>query len=147
MLFCKGWLPRALFLSFGANMRAIFGLFGFLLTISLVACDSEITDVVTYPSPDGKFVLAVVTELQAANDPTPWWTHVSLRQPGDNLRKIPGNVLKLEGRGQTTAQWQGPSRVVLTLRGELKDLNKIPTEKTIRDVTVVFVTNQGEQKR
>jgi hypothetical protein len=89
-------------------MRIILTIFGLLATLSLVACDSEITDVATYPSPDGKFFLAVVTELQAANDPTPWWTHLSLRKSGEDPRKIPGNVITLEGRGQTTVQWQSP---------------------------------------
>lgn len=129
---------------FGKNMRAILGLLGLLITISsLAACDSEITNVASYPSPDGKFVLAVVTELQAANDPTPWWTHVSLRRYGEDLRKISGNIVVLEGRGRASAQWLSPSRVMLNLEGEFNNLKAITSEKRIKDITVVLVINQS----
>jgi hypothetical protein len=55
----------------------------------------------------------VVVELQGANDPAPWWTHVSLRENAEDLRKIPGNLLKLEGRGSVTATWNENSEVTI----------------------------------
>jgi hypothetical protein len=128
-------------------MSIISTILGLLANVSLVACDSEITNLITYPSPDGKFFLAVVTGLQAANDPAPFWTHVSLGMPGDETNKIPGNVLKLQGRTQkTTCEWHSPSTVVLNLWGDFKDLNKVPREKTTKGVTIMLVVHQRQRR-
>ncbi|MDA7920448.1 hypothetical protein N9B73_01730 [Verrucomicrobiales bacterium] len=79
----------------------------------LVACDSSITNSASTPSPDGTKTIAVVEELQGANDPTSWWKHISLRENEEDLRKIPGNLLKLDGRGSVTATWNGNSEVTI----------------------------------
>jgi hypothetical protein len=79
----------------------------------LASCDSRITDSKSYSSPDGKLVITVVEELQGANDPAPWWTHVSLRENGDELKKIPGNILMFDGRGAVTAAWNGDKDVTI----------------------------------
>jgi len=79
----------------------------------LVACDSSITNSDSIPSPDGTKTIAVVEELQGANDPAPWWTHVALRDNEEDLRKIPGNLLKLEGKDSVAATWNGNSEVTI----------------------------------
>ena len=79
----------------------------------LASCDSSITDSKSYSSPNGKLIITVVEELQGANDPAPWWTHVSLRENGDELKKIPGNILMFDGRGAVTAAWNGDKDVTI----------------------------------
>ena len=82
----------------------------------LAACNSDITDTASYPSPDGKRLIAVVEELQGANDPAPWLTHVSLMEARDPLKRgVPGNLLELQGRGAVTAVWDGNSEVAVVL--------------------------------
>ncbi len=112
--------------------------------LTFASCDSSIEDIVTFPSSDKQYVLVVITELQAANDPTPFWTHISLRQPDENLRKIPGNVLKLVGRGSTAAEWRDASMVTVYLPHEItgSELNHIPDTKEIGGITIKFVTRE-----
>ena len=79
----------------------------------LVSCDSSVTDSKSYASPDGTRIVTVSQELQGANDPAPWWTHVSLRENRDQSAMVPGNLLKLEGRGAVTAAWRGDQEVTI----------------------------------
>lgn len=88
-------------------------------SIMLVACDSEITSTATHHSNDGKLQIQFVEELQGANDPSPWWTHVSLTKGKDDLRQFPGNLLKLEGRGSIAVDWNGNSEVSVYLEDPL----------------------------
>ncbi len=109
-------------------MRQIFTIGTCLLL--LASCDSSITDSKSYSSPDGKRIITVVEELQGANDPSPWWTHVSLRENGDELNKIPGNILKLNGRGAVTAAWNGDKVVTIFIDDTLfSQVSATPTEK------------------
>jgi hypothetical protein len=88
-------------------------------SIALVACDSEITHTASHRSPDGKRQITVAQELQSANDPSPWWTHVSLTTADDDSPRIPGNMLKLEGRGSITADWKSNSEVTVFIDDSL----------------------------
>jgi hypothetical protein len=81
--------------------------------LALAACDSEVTQKASHRSPDGKRQITVIQELQGANDPSPWWTHVSLTTIDDDSPRIPGNLLKLEGRGSITADWNSNSEVTV----------------------------------
>ncbi len=79
----------------------------------LVSCDSSVTDSKSYASPDGMRIVTVSHELQGSNDPAPWWTHVSFRENRDQSAMVPGNLLKLEGRGAVTAAWRGDQEVTI----------------------------------
>ena len=79
----------------------------------LASCDSSVTDSKSYASPDGTRIVTVIEELQGSNDPAPWWTHVSLRENRDQSAMIPGNLIKLEGRGAVTAAWSGDQEVTI----------------------------------
>ena len=91
-------------------MRQIFTMGTCLL---LASCDSSVTDSKSYASPDGTRIVTVIEELQGSNDPAPWWTHVSLRENRDKSAMIPGNLIKLEGRGAVTAAWSGDQEVTI----------------------------------
>lgn len=109
-------------------MRQIFTIGACLLL--LASCDSSITYSKSYSSPDGKRIITIVEELQGANDPAPWMTHVSLRENGDELKKIPGNILKLDGRGAVTATWDGDKDVTIFIDDTLfPQLSATQTEK------------------
>jgi hypothetical protein len=109
-------------------MRHIFTIGTCLLL--LASCDSSITGSKSYSSPNGKRIITVVEELQGANDPAPWWTHVSLRENGDKLNQIPGNILKLDGRGSVTATWNSDRDVTIFIDETLfLQVPATPTEK------------------
>lgn len=114
-------------------------IFVLLATIFLLDGCSDVTNVTTYPSPDGRFQLTVVTELQGANDPAPWWTHISLQKAGENPQKIPGNIANLEGRIEMTIQWTDLSNVEVRLRGVVENLDKIRSEQRIEGIKVLIV--------
>jgi hypothetical protein len=88
-------------------------------SIALVACDSEVTHTAFHRSPDGKRQITVAQELQGSNDPSPWWTHVSLTTIDDDSPRIPGNLLKLEGRGSIAADWNSSSEVTVFIDDSL----------------------------
>ena len=99
------------------NMIRYLSIVGF--SIALVACDSEVTHTVSHRSPDGKRKITVAQELQGANDSSPWWTHVSLTTDDDDSPRIPGNLLKLEGRGPIAADWNSCSEVTVFIDDSL----------------------------
>lgn len=109
----------------------------------MVACDSRITNSDSTPSPGGTKTIAVVEELQGANDPAPWWTHISLRESEDELREIPGNLLKLEGRGSITAIWNGDSEVTIFIDDALFS----PASKPSAETQGVLVTYRKASDR
>jgi hypothetical protein len=104
-------------LTFAEEMIRYLTMLGFC--IALVACDSEVTHSESHRSPDGKSQITVVQELQGANDPSPWWTHVSLTTSDDDPPHIPGNMLKLEGRGSIIADWNSSSEVTVFIEDSL----------------------------
>ena len=80
-----------------------------LIAVAFVSgCDSSIEDVGSFPSPDGQHVLQIVTELQAANDPAPWWQHVTVRKPGSKP-STRGSIASFEGR-EPREKSHGPAR-------------------------------------
>jgi hypothetical protein len=113
----------------------------------VVNCDSRVTNMTSYPSPNKQYVLVTVVELQGANDPAPWWTHISIRKPNDNLHKIPGNIIKLVGRG-ATAKWVNDSSLTLYLSKEImqSSYNKIPTTKKYHGIVIEFIEDQQIRK-
>jgi hypothetical protein len=84
-------------------------------------------------------VVQVVTELQAANDPTPWWQHVSLRKPGSSP-SIRGSIATFEGRGSLDVTWTSPTDVRVVVPQELLRTSKLPPALTRDGVTVHFQT-------
>jgi hypothetical protein len=114
----------------------------FILLIAAVVlsgCDSSIVGVQSYASPDGRHVVLVVTELQAANDPTPWWQHVSLRKPGSSP-SIRGSIATFEGRGSLDVTWSSPTEVRVVVPQELLRTSKLPPTVTRDGVTIHFQT-------
>jgi len=110
-------IARRLGLAFAENMLRYLSIVGF--SIALVACDSEVKHTASYRSPDGKRQITVAQELQGTNDPSPWWTHVSLTTTDDDSPRIPGNMLKLEGRGSIAADWNSSSEVTVFIDDSL----------------------------
>jgi len=96
-----------------ADKRRFF--FLMITSFALSACKPEITDSYSFKSPSGAHFICVVEELQGANDPAPWWTHLSIKQQGKNQDRIPGNILKLKGRGPVSATWKNNAHVVISL--------------------------------
>ena len=81
------------------------------LAIAMISCDSEITKQESHRSPNGLREITVIEELQGSNDDAPWWTHISLAMPKDGSRRIPGNLIKLEGRGAIAVDWNSDTEV------------------------------------
>jgi hypothetical protein len=110
-----------------------------IAAVVLSGCDSSIEGVQSFASPDGRLVVQVVTELQAANDPTPWWQHVSLRKPGSSP-SIRGSIGTFEGRGSLDVTWTSPTDVRVVVPQDLLRTSKLPPAVTRDRVTVHFET-------
>jgi hypothetical protein len=103
----------------------------------LTSCDSSIEGVRSFPSPDGQHVIQVITELQAANDPAPWWQHVVLRKPSSkpNLR---GSIARFEGREPLEVTWIDPAEVHVVVPAALLQHSQLPSITTRDGVKIDF---------
>ena len=109
-----------------------------LIAVAFVSgCDSSIEDVRSFPSPDGQHVLQIVTELQAANDPAPWWQHVTVRKPGSKP-STRGSIASFEGREPLEVTWTGPAEVHIVVPVQLLSRSKLPSSTTRDDVKIEF---------
>lgn len=116
-----------------------------VLLIALVllsGCDSSIEGVQSFPSPDGQHVLQVVTELQAANDPAPWWQHISLRRPGSSPTTR-GSIVSFEGRAPLEVTWTSNGEVHVIVPPELLRRSKLPASATRHGVKIDFRAGGG----
>ena len=127
MHFVEGSASRSSPLTFAENMIRYLSIVGF--SIALVACDSQVTRTESHHSLGGKRQITVAQELQGANDPSPWWTHVSLTTAGDDSPRIPGNLLKLEGRGMIAADWNSSSEVTVSIDDSL--FSQVPSSSLV----------------
>ena len=109
-----------------------------LIAVAFVSgCDSSIEDVRSFPSPDGQHVLQIVTELQAANDPAPWWQHVTVRKPCSKP-STRGSIASFEGREPLEVTWTGPEEVRVVVPAQLLSRSKLPSSTTRDGVKIEF---------
>jgi hypothetical protein len=103
----------------------------------LTSCDSSIEGVRSFPSPDGQLVIQVLTELQAANDPAPWWQHVVLRKP-NSKPSLRGSIAKFEGREPLNVTWVQSTEVRVVVPGALLQHSQLPSTTTRNSVKIEF---------
>ena len=115
----------------------------FIIAVALLSgCDSSIEGVQSFPSPDGRHVLQVVTELQAANDPAPWWQHICLRKPGASPTTR-GSIASFEGHEPVEVAWTSPTEVRVGVPAQLLRRAKLPSATTRDGVKIEFHTSKG----
>jgi len=78
------------------------------LALSVSGCGPQWQGSSKVPSPDGKCVVVVSRELQAANDPESWWQHVSLYRTGEEKENQIGNLLVFSSEKAPRITWEGP---------------------------------------
>jgi hypothetical protein len=113
---------------------------GTLLVIAialLTSCDSSIEGVRSFPSPDGQHVIQVITELQAANDPAPWWQHVALRKP-ISKPSLRGSIARFEGREPLDVTWVDSTEVRVVVPAALLQHSQLPSSTTRDGVKIEF---------
>jgi hypothetical protein len=103
--------------SLGGWMRSnVFGVIILIILISVVGCGPEWHGSRSFPSPDGQYVVVVTVELQGANDPEPWWQHVSIFRAGDEKRPQTGNLFVYSSTDAPTIMWTGPRDLRIDMR-------------------------------
>jgi hypothetical protein len=103
----------------------------------LASCDSSIEGVRSFPSPDGQHVIQVITELQAANDPAPWWQHVVLRK-SSSRPSLRGSIARFEGREPLEVTWVDPAEVHVVVPVALLQQSQLPSSTTRDGVKIEF---------
>ena len=84
--------------------------------------------------------IEVLEEIQGANDPAPFWTHISLLRDSDKKKQAPGNLLKLKGTGRIAVRWQAENLVRIYLAEVLTPENEIPkTPITRGEIEILFI--------
>jgi hypothetical protein len=92
-------------------MLRILSIFG--LALSIISCDSRLTNIASHQSPNGRKKIIVIEQLMGSNDHAPWWTHISLTAIDDNENKTPGNLIRFEGRGVIQVDWINEADVTI----------------------------------
>lgn len=93
--------------------RTVSLLFTALVLVAAVGCTPEWQNNRTYPSPGGEYVAVVTTELQGANDPEPWWQHVSIYRSGDEKKDTKGNLFVYSSHKAAVVNWTGSKELVI----------------------------------
>ena len=95
--------------------RAILFMGAALIGTAITGCTPDWHESKRYPSPDGKYVVVVTSELQAANDPEPWWQHISIYRTGEERQNQKGNLFFYSGKATPTVQWKGPQELQIDI--------------------------------
>ncbi len=86
-----------------------------------------------FVSPDGSNIIDVVSEDQAANDPDPFWQHVSVRSADVKKPILPGNVLIYSCYSRPEVAWQDNRNATIIITGMVgQSFKRNPPPATIR---------------
>ncbi|MBI3550988.1 MAG: hypothetical protein HY077_00595 [Elusimicrobia bacterium] len=110
------------------------------LSFGQTGCSREYGKHFSSASPDGKHLIDVTEEIQAANDPDVLWQHVSLRDATRPKPILPGNLAVISCRKTPKVVWLDSSQVSIELNRSDggKHFEMPPKEKVIDGVTVRF---------
>ena len=110
------------------------------LSIFLAGCAREYGAHSESISPDGKHIIDVTEEIQAANDPDPRWQHISLRDASQAKPILPGNIAVISSRRAPKVSWNGSSEALVEINSSDWGVNfKLPpTEKIVDGIAVKF---------
>lgn len=117
------------------------------LTIFHTGCGPEWKESAIFPSPDGKYVVVVTEELQGANDPEPWWQHISLYRAGEERKNRKGNLFVYSSKTSPQVLWKGPK----DLQIQMDDISYSflgPIDSPLsREVSITAVLKQPAGRR
>jgi hypothetical protein len=116
----------------------------FILGISFLmlcsGCGADYYGHMIFVSPDGSNIMDVVSEDQGANDPDPFWQHVSLRSVSVKKPVLPGNVLVCSCYSRPEVTWQDNKNATIKITGMVGQHFRLhPPPATIRLGAVNFL--------
>jgi hypothetical protein len=110
-----------------------------IIALSFISCASY-TKNTKYPSPDGEYIIDVVTEDQGANDPDPIWQHISIREKEISKPVLPGNILIVSAYNQPSVKWLNNKSVNIEFSGMFGESFRVGELKTKKwnGITIEF---------
>jgi len=87
----------------------------FAITILLCGCSSEWEETQTIPSPEGDYFIIITREYQPANDPEPFWQHISILRKEETNRSKKGNLFIYSGNTPPKIHWTGPRSLTIEM--------------------------------
>jgi len=116
------------------------------LLLSLIffsACAPEYTGHISSTSPDGKNIIDVTEEMQAANDPDVFWQHVSVRSASVAKPIVPGNVAVYSCHSHPVITWESntEARLEINMSDVGQSFKAPPKPKSINGVSIIFTIN------
>ncbi|MEO0555041.1 MAG: hypothetical protein AAF149_17675 [Bacteroidota bacterium] len=114
-----------------------------LISRCSLGCKPRLHNPVSYPSPDGKMILDVISEDQASNDPDSFWQHFSLRNSKIKSPAVPGNILFIPASKQSKTSWKSNDFVWIEFNGNYGPLfgKKEANSKFVDKIFVEVVIN------
>jgi hypothetical protein len=110
-----------------------------LAGVCALSCSAEYIAHKSFPSPNGSTILDVSTELQGANDPDPFWQHVSLRSASVEGPVVPGNVAVFSAGGELMVTWKSDAKVEIVVPQRLLGTSlELPEPTLVNGVAVTF---------
>lgn len=112
-----------------------------LACLILCSCSREYVDHATSISPDGRHIIDITREIQAANDPDVFWQHISIRPATNRKAVTPGNVAIYSCHSKPVVTWKSSSEVQLSINKSDagNSFDELPKSKIINSVSIVFV--------
>jgi hypothetical protein len=117
------------------------------IAVSVFGCTSEWHESKNYPSPDGKYVIVVTSELQGANDPEPWWQHISIYRTGEEKKNQAGNLFVYSSKESPTILWTGPKDLKIDMRNIAYSFTGPIDSRVSREISITATLHQPPKKK
>jgi hypothetical protein len=111
----------------------------------LCGCGPDWKESRTYPSPDGRHVVVAIVELQGANDPEPWWQHVSIFRAGEERKNREGNLFVYSSATPPVVEWRGPADLFIQMAGVSYSFTGPLDSQASREVSITAVIKQPDR--
>lgn len=112
-----------------------------ILALTAGACSREFTAYSSSTSPDGLHVITVSEELQGANDPDPFWQHISVYKYAPLKPSDPGNAAIYSCHGAPKITWKSnkEAELEIDLAHVGRSFKEPPERKFVEGVYLTFV--------
>lgn len=119
----------------------------FAITMLLCGCSSEWEETQTLPSPEGDYLVLITREYQPANDPEPFWQHISLLRKEETNHPKKGNLFIYSGRTPPKIHWTGSRSVTIEMNDVSYSFEAPLNNRTSREISITATISRPAQEK
>jgi len=117
------------------------------ITMLLCGCSSEWEETQTIPSPEGDYLVLITREYQPANDPEPFWQHISIVRKEEPNRTKKGNLFIYSGRTPPKIHWTGSRSVTIEMNDVSYSFEAPLNNRTSREISITATISRPAQAK